>query len=336
MITNVAFDPTAVAYEADYENSLHFSPTFAEYERGLAERLIRTYDLRGKRILEIGSGDGEVLTMLCDLGGNTGVGYDPSYSADEPTEISGGRVHFVRDLYTPGSADDEADLVCCRHVLEHDPAPRELVQRSGAALVPAGGVLYFEVPDASYMLEQCSVWDLVYEHPQYFSAPPLVRLFEEEGFEILTVGSTFGGQYLAIEAARTACPRRQNDLRTVPRDWRGRTEDFGNRFTSTVDDWERRLRGLVDSGSRIALWGAGSKGSSFLNLVPTATQIELVVDLNERKHGFHVGGTGHRIVGPDALAGSGVDTVLYANPLYESEIKAPLAALDVDADTIVI
>src|SRR4051812_36760400 len=61
LVFNASFDPALVDYDGDYDNSLHFSPLFQSYAEDLADRLARDHDLRGKRVVEIGSGKGDFL-----------------------------------------------------------------------------------------------------------------------------------------------------------------------------------------------------------------------------------------------------------------------------------
>ena len=75
-ITNVAFDPGLLEYSSRYEATQSCSPTFNLFAERLARRLIERYDLYDKEIIEIGCGQGEFLTLLCELGGNRGVGFD--------------------------------------------------------------------------------------------------------------------------------------------------------------------------------------------------------------------------------------------------------------------
>ena len=112
-----------MAYNPAYENSLHHSPRFATYAHELAERLIGRYGVRDGRIVEIGAGEGNFLSMLCELGGNVGVGYDPSHDPARTKVVTSDRVRIVADYFPIGGLRD-ADLVVCQHVLEHlaDPA----------------------------------------------------------------------------------------------------------------------------------------------------------------------------------------------------------------------
>src|SRR5918992_5375662 len=75
-LRNADFDAELVRYSPSYENSLHFSPSFDDWARGLAARLVNDYDIRGKQVVDVGCGAGDFVRLLCDEGGNRGVGYD--------------------------------------------------------------------------------------------------------------------------------------------------------------------------------------------------------------------------------------------------------------------
>jgi hypothetical protein len=72
-------------------------------------------------------------------------------------------------------------------------------------------------------------------------------------------------------------------------------------------------------------WGAGSKGNSFLNLV--GRDVKAIVDINPKKRGKFVAGTGQPIVAPEDLIGIEPATVVIMNPVYRSEIAAQLEQL---------
>ena len=64
----------------------------------------------------------------------------------------------------------------------------------------------------------------------------------------------------------------------------------------------------------VVLWGAGSKGMTYLNLIADSQQISAVVDVNPRKTGFGVPGTNFIISDPASLSEINPKTVLIANP----------------------
>jgi hypothetical protein len=76
------------------------------------------------------------------------------------------------------------------------------------------------------------------------------------------------------------------------------------------------------------LWGAGSKGVSFLSTLDLTTDdVPYVVDLNPHKIGTFIAGTGQEIVAPDFLSDFRPDVVIIMNPVYRQEITQKLAAL---------
>lgn len=325
LIHNAAFDPALVRYGPGYENSLDSSPTFRAFARDLARRLVERYELCGKRVVDIGCGDGRFLELLCDGTGNRGRGFDPSY-AGPPAPAPG--VEIVSEAFTAEHAAIPADLIACRHVLEHLDDPRGLLR----TLRDSQATLYFEVPDGDHMLRETACWDVIYEHVSHFTAAALRRLFEDAGFRALEVGSSFGGQYLHIEAA----PGGTGAASPAADDVAPLAEGFGKRSAAKIELWATRLAEHAAGGRSVALWGAGSKGVTFLNVVPGGERVEQVVDLNPRKQGRFVPGTGHAVVAPEALRERPPDLVLAANPLYVGEIAGALGDLDIAADVVAV
>jgi ABC-type enterochelin transport system substrate-binding protein len=66
-----------------------------------------------------------------------------------------------------------------------------------------------------------------------------------------------------------------------------------------------------------------------LNLKNAADQISYVVDINPRKQGMYVSGTGQEIVSPEFLKDYDPDLVLIMNPIYNEEIRGVMRLLDI-------
>ena len=164
-ITNADFDPSLLGYSQDYENSLHYSGRFQTYAKELAERLVEQHQLRGKKIVEIGCGKGDFLVSLCQLGNNTGIGFDNSYVKLPEHVALGSQVTFVQDFYSEKYAEYQGDLVCCRQVLEHIQQPADMLEPVRKTIGDSEDTaVFFEVPNALYTFDNMMIWDIIYEH----------------------------------------------------------------------------------------------------------------------------------------------------------------------------
>lgn len=318
---NRSFDPGLLRYDASYETSLHHSPQFRAWAAELAATLARDLPRSGATIAELGCGRGEFLMLFAGAGRRC-LGFDRSYDGRLPSHAG---LQVLAEDYEPARHGPlHADLVICRHVLEHlaDPLPLGLALRAAAA--PHGRV-YLEVPNGLWTMRDGGIWDLIYEHFGYFTPRSLAALARRAGLAVRRVGEAYGGQFLQAELALDPAQHADDG---APLD-----QSLPARFASSLREllasWSRRLAKELDAGRRIAVWGAGSKGVTFLNALPRGAEIELVVDRNPQKRGRHVPGTGQRIVSPAELATRRPELVLVMNPLYVAEIAAELESLGV-------
>jgi len=319
-IFNSEFDERLIDYSPDYENSLHFSPTFQNYATDLASRLVDTYGVRGRQVVELGCGKGDFLAMLANAGDNEAIGFDPSYDGAVDHHVGAGSVRVVNDTYEAAGSDLHPALVVSRHVLEHLTDPSMLIAGLGQWR-ESDPVVYLEVPDADHMIENHAYWDVIYEHPSYFTRQSLSRLCTANDLAPLRIESSFGGQYLSV-TARLAAPT-DLELRPAPD-----PETFGAGFEAAITRWAARLERLADSGRHAAIWGAGSKGVSFAALVPGAdTSVALAIDLNPRKAGRYMPASAVPVTTPDDPRVMEAAVVLVMNPIYEDEIRASLEAM---------
>lgn len=339
-VFNLAFKPELMAYDANYENSLHFSPRFQTYAESIVKRLVEKYRLHDKDIIEIGCGQGEFLKILCKLGHNRGLGFDRSYTPVKKNGESQSQVTFIRDYYTQRYAHCKADFVCCRHVLEHIHPPRDFLRALRSTIGNrTETVVFFEVPNLLFMIRDISIWDIIYEHCAYYSELSLIRLFSECGFNVLSITEEFEGQFLGIEAVpgddltskHVADHERGRDTVVTKQGIGQNIEKFPKMYQSKIDDCRTKLQA---AGGRIVVWGAGSKGVTFLNTLQIKDEIEYVVDLNPRKHGMYITGTGQKIITPEMLLEYQPSSVLVMNPIYKPEIRKILDEFGLDTDLI--
>lgn len=320
---NSAFNPDAMEYTGNYENSLHFSERFREYTNWLAEQLIERYSLSDKKITEIGCGQGDFLKLICERGGNTGIGFDPSYRHDLNTTGNHYSISIINDYFSDRSADPQADFIICRQVLEHIYDPLSFLRMINRTIdSQINTKLFFEVPSLLWTLRDLSIWDIIYEHYSYFSPYSLRQLFIRCGFAVHAIYETYEKQFLCIESSRSSHRNGKFNLdRQGIEDLGKYASEFSEKYKSKVSESKDLLANSKRAKKKIVLWGAGSKGVTFLNIMNVRDQIPYVVDINPRKQGMYIPGTGQKIVGPAFLNIYKPDCIIVMNPIYMSEIK---------------
>jgi hypothetical protein len=320
-IFNAAYDPRLLSYGPGYENSQDASPAFSAHLQALVRRVASSPECRNGRVVEVGCGKGTFLRRLLAEPGvrAEAIGFDPAYVG--PTTELDGRLGFERELYSRENAVD-ADVVVCRHVVEHVPDPVELLRTASATR------LFVETPSLEWILEHRVPWDFFYEHCSLFTAAALTVAIERAGYRAVSVQPVFGGQYLWAEASHGAA--QPVAAQAQPFDELVAGYD-GPLVTARVSALVRQL--AADGPTMI--WGAGAKGATLCDLIdPDASLLAGVVDLNPAKHGRYVAGTGHPIVSAEEAVERGIATAVVLNPNYTAEVSSLLTALGSGATTL--
>jgi SAM-dependent methyltransferase len=325
-VWNTAFDPDRVRYDQSYENAQTHSAAFQEYVDALARHLLDECRVRRCRILEVGCGNGSFLRKLIGAAGagNTGVGYDPAHR-NRPEEF-GGRLQFRSEFLTGEPLEDAFDVVICRHVIEHVPQPVSFLKALRGALAGSRSArIFLETPCVEWILGHHTFWDLFHEHCSLFTASALRTACAHAGISVTAVRPVFGNQYLWLEGT-LAAQGADEPTRNA-----GDVPIRAREFAAAEREWRRIWRAALEHAPhdrKLAVWGAGAKGVTLLNLIdPHIEHVCCVVDVNPLKQGGYVPGTGHPIIAPHQLAEWYVETILVMNPNYREEITQTLHAL---------
>jgi hypothetical protein len=199
-----------------------------------------------------------------------------------------------------------------------------------------GTVVFLEVPDVARVLKEMAFWDLYHEHCSYFTLGSLTRLFRGAGLQPTGLSLAFDDQYLLIEAgvseAGSGLLPGEDDLEETIE----LVGYFAGHYREKLEEWRRRLAQYAESGARVAIWGAGSKGVAFLTTLGLTHEVACAVDVNPHKQGMYMPGTGHPVVGPDSLEQMPPDVVIVMNPVYLDEIRAALGAVGVAPELVAV
>jgi hypothetical protein len=292
-VYNLKFDNFLMNYDANYQNEQASSLFFQQHlQKVLAQ--IEGYGLKEKKVVEIGCGKGHFFEMMQDKHIDC-IGFDPTYEGNNPL------IH--KEYFTEHSAI-QADVIILRHTLEHISFPFSFLHQI-AKVNNYSGKLFVEVPTFDWILKKQGFWDIFYEHCNYFTELSLGCMFAKA-----EVGSFFGGQYIYLWAdladLQATIPSQPVAVHTPL-------------FADTIAKWTN----FLNSHKNIAVWGAGAKGSTFLNLLDRQRQkVTCVVDISPAKQGKFIARTAHPIVSPEVLVSQNIENILVMNENYMLEVQA--------------
>lgn len=326
-IFNATFDENKMSYSSNYDNNQLYSVTFQEYTYNLIDYLINDKGVINKNIVEIGCGKGDFIKELINRSkGNVGIGFDPSYNGVE--EMCDGNLKFVKDFFDYRYNDIDADVVICRHVIEHIQDPLNFIINLKKSLSNSIHTkVYFETPCVEWVFKNNALWDFFYEHCSYFSIQSIKLMFELAGFKVENVKHVFGGQYLWIEASINDTKTLANTEKTLEKI----VDEYIVRESNILNEWKNRLQSM----KKVALWGAGAKGVTFANLIdPEGKLINCIVDINPNKQGKFIPGSGQPIIDYIELAERKITNVIVMNPNYKEEINKLISNLDLKIELL--
>ncbi len=314
VIFNDKFKEELIDYKLPYDATQTYSPSFSKYMKRIAKYLINKYEIKHKKVLEIGSGTGEFLLYMHKFGDNLCIGFEPSESAKN---INSPHVKIINDYYSK-KYNISADIIICRHVLEHIFNPREFLK----SLPKLDKCIYFfEVPNVVWSLENTAFYDFYYEHCIYFSTISLSNLFKLSEFEILKIGKGFYNQYIWIEATWKKGKKNKVQIKQ-DKSIKKLIKNFQHKYEVFSQKWRKLIENFSKSNT-VVLWGAGARAVAFLNYLKIEPPlIEYVVDINPSKHNKFIPGTGQKIVPPEFLEKISSNIyVIITNPAYYNEIE---------------
>ncbi|HEY3887222.1 MAG TPA: class I SAM-dependent methyltransferase [Caulobacteraceae bacterium] len=304
-VWNAAFSSDRLAYSPAYENRQSLSPAFDVHLKRRAAAARALIDGRGgAAIVDVGCGQGDFLDYLAKAApaepAASLFGFDPAWRGEDGQGPAGARVYRRLFAETEALNGAPADLIVSRHVIEHIPEPMEFLAILRRCAGPETR-LAIETPDIDWIRRTGAFHDFFYEHCSLFSLPALDKALARSGFLATRLERVFDQQYLWAEAraapAEAAAPATAYQAR-----------------------WETIIARATAAGP-VVVWGAGAKGATFVQMFdPDASRIAAVVDLNPAKQDRHLGGTGHKVVSPEAAAAIAPATILVMNPAYEAEI----------------
>jgi hypothetical protein len=225
----------------------------------------------------------------------------------------------IRARYGP------ADVLCVRHLLEHAHHLPMFLAGCRALLAPEGWVL-FETPGCETELIHGDAGALWEEHVMYFTPSTLRNVLERHGFHCRWIGN----YPYPVEDCLAAWGRFDHgtDSRTIPT---SSGADLLHRFDVARRQLRDRLedlaRTVAATGRKLALWGAGHRTTTLVELLPARELFECVIDDDPDKQGRFLPGSHLPIVSAEVLSSGEIGACLcLLNPAVLQQVRQRLPA----------
>lgn len=293
-------------YYDDYINAPSLSAQARAFQAEQAQEFVRRFSLNGRRVLEVGCGDGFFLEAMRHAGADC-YGVEPSNAQRKLALARGLRVESGVLAAGRILADAPFDAFVTRQVFEHVEDLRDflLTIRSNLASEAMGLV---EVPNLDKLALEGRFFDFIPEHINYFTPRSLGLALALAGFEVLEISTVQEGESLRALVSWKALP------------------DYGSlasRVDSLRSEMAHFLADCETRGKKVAIWGAGGKGLGMMAVLDLRS-VKLLVDSDPHKAGLFTPVSHLRVESPEELVAQGMDVVIVMAPAYEREIAEKL------------
>lgn len=295
-----------VFYYKDVIRASAVSDEMKEFRSRYFKDFVDKYHLNGKKVIEIGTGKGEFLSLMEQVGVQA-FGIEHCKESVEVCSKSGLKVF---EGYV-GQADYEIpqapfDGFFIMNFLEHIPEPDVFLQGICNNLAEGAAGLV-EVPNTDMILKNFMFSEFMLDHLMYFTKDTLTHLLEQNGFEVLECNSVWHDYCLA------AVVRKRTPLDLT---------EFYKRQNEITGQIHEFIASNAVQGRKTAVWGAGHQALAVMALADLKGKVEFVVDSAVFKQNKYTPGTHIPIVSPEALSeqSSEVGAVLIMAASYSDEV----------------
>jgi 2-polyprenyl-3-methyl-5-hydroxy-6-metoxy-1,4-benzoquinol methylase len=298
----VQLDSEPVAYYRDVIRAAGLSPEMHTFRQAQFREFVSRYSLSGRKVIEIGCGRGEYLTVLRDVGVDA---YGLEHLAESVAACVANGLAVTQgfiereDQAVPGAPFNAFMIL---NFLEHLPEPNETLRGIWHNLVD-DGLGMVEVPNFDMVFRERQFAEFMSDHLLYFGAATLTTTLETNGFEVLECSECFHGYILS------ALVRKRAPLNLAA---------FDIRQSELRDELHRFVQRF--GHRRVAIWGAGHQALALMALLDLGGEIRYVVDSAPFKQGKFTPATHVPILAPETLQTDPVDAVIVIAAGYSNEV----------------
>lgn len=286
-----------VPYYREVIRAAAFSDEMKTFRLQQFSTFVEQHHLSGKKVLEVGSGQGEYLDLMQTQGVDSWGIEAGSQQQPHPRIIQTYLDHSQQTI-----KQGPFDAFFCLNFLEHMP---DLVGSLAAikANLQADAVGLIEVPNFDMIIEQKLFSEFIKDHLFYFTEKTLTHLLEANGFEVISCQPVWHDYSLSAIVRY----REPTDLSALVA--------FQNKIATMIDEFVQPF-----DQQEIAIWGAGHQALAVINLLELNKKVCCVVDSATFKQNKYTPGSHIPILAPEELRHRNIKAVIVMAASYSDEV----------------
>uniref|UniRef100_A0A7V3NUI5 Methyltransferase domain-containing protein n=1 Tax=candidate division WOR-3 bacterium TaxID=2052148 RepID=A0A7V3NUI5_UNCW3 len=303
-LVQLSNDP--VPYSKQVIRAAAFSQEMREFRIKQFQDFVKRFALKEKKIIEIGCGGGEYLSLMRESGADV---YGIEYSKESVEQCVRSGLKVTRGFI--GSSKCRLkhapfDAFFMLNFLEHLPDPNSALRGIHNNL-KRDGIGLVEVPNFDMILRKRLFSEFVSDHLLYFTKETLETTLRTNGFVVVEINEVWHNYIISAVVKK----RERLDM-----------SHFYDHQTKVIDQIEEYI-GRFRS-KRVAIWGAGHEAFAVASLAKLEDKVKYVVDSATFKQGRYTPATHIPIVPPDNLWLDPVDAVIVMAGSYSDEVARTL------------
>lgn len=291
-----------VPYYREVIRAAAFSEEMKSFRHSQFRSFCEKFSLSGKKVIEIGCGRGEYLSLMRHVRMDA---YGLEYGESSVAHCVGAGLKVMRNFL-----DDDVcrlehapfDGFFLLNFLEHLPNPNGTLSGVGNNLSDEA-VGLVEVPNFDMILRNNLFAEFIGDHLLYFTRETLAMTLQTNGFDIVDCSEIWHDYIISA----TVRKRKRIDL--------GIFRNSRERLRKEITDYIGRY-----GENKIAVWGAGHQALATMALTDLTGKIKYVVDSATFKQGKFTPATQIPIVAPDLLESDPVAAVIVMAASYSDEV----------------
>lgn len=291
-----------VLYYKEVIRAAAFSEEMKDFRMRQFKSFVEKYSLKGKKIVEIGCGRGEYLSIMQQLGVNA-YGLEESAESVQQCVKNGLKVSkgFIQNS-TYRSNDAPFDAFFILNFLEHLPDPNSTIRGICNNLTDdALGLV--EVPNFDMILRNKLFSEFIGDHLLYFTKETLTATLGLNGFEIIDCNEVWHDYIISAVVKK----RGKLDISHFYK--------YQMQLKNEIEEYIRRF-----NDEKVVIWGAGHQALAIISLINLADKVKYVVDSATFKQGKYTPATHIPIVSPEMLILDPPDAVIVMAASYSDEV----------------